>query len=181
MSNLLSQDFAALKLLMNDDLYQISNEILEVKSAPEKPKFTSKKKSEVEEIKHAVPTDFNYIGENNKYFLVLVDDKIHTTISSAHKDMLLKIMQAKNMELRDMAVMNIDKYHGVKFEALKSFYVCSKMVLFGISPALLGLPNLALNRIENFKDVKILCSFSLSEMQNDVSKKRDFWNVMKSF
>lgn len=181
MSNLLSQDIAALKLLMNDDLYQISNEILEVKTAPEKPKLTQKIESEVEEIKPAIPTDFNYIGENNKYFLVLVDDKIHTTISSAHKDMLLKIMQAKGMELRDMAVMNIDKYYDVKFEALKSFFVCSKLVLFGIKPAQIGLPNLALNKIESFKGVKILCANSLTEMQNDVSKKRDFWNVMKSF
>ena len=73
-------------------------------------------------------------------------------------------------------------YHaGATFESLKAYFVCSKLVLFGISPQTLGVPEVTLNTADNFKDVKILATYSLSEMDYNKQKKVEFWNVMKPF
>ncbi|WP_026896951.1 hypothetical protein [Daejeonella oryzae] len=206
MSNLLSDDPAALKLLMNEDLYFIRET---------QPKVVSKEKATVHQVLEksntiteadklvevprpdkipevvmpadepnagkAIYTDFNYLGENNKYFLVLIQDQIHTHLNAAHKDLLLNILKAKKMDLRDVAIVNLRSYPEVTFTQLKDFFVCNRMLILGIPPAQIALPSITLNRDEKHKEVKILASFSLGEMQNDVNKKREFWNVLKAF
>ena len=47
--------------------------------------------------------EFSYLGENNKYFLILFNEPNQKDISSIQKETLLKIMSAKGMELRDRA------------------------------------------------------------------------------
>ena len=228
MSNLLSDHAAALKMLMNDDLYLIQNEktipalnnkLVVVSVIPdENTKKTSIIPHEVQEnIPVIIPaqadkafipnlpeltqikstdkpaeasedfnakvsyTDFNYIGENNKYFLILIEDQIHTNLKAAHKEMLVKILQAKKMDLRDVAIVNVQKYPDVTFAQLKQFFVCGRLLILGIPAAGIGLPSGKLNVVNKINEVKILTSYSLTEMENDKVKKREFWNVMKEF
>lgn len=229
MSNLLSDDAAALKMLMNDDLYliqnqkpvpvaikpvieatvkpvensaipesEISNEVKEslaiIKpSQPDKPaianlpgsveiKSINKPAEASEDFNAKVSyTDFNYIGENNKYFLILIEDQIHTNLKAAHKEMLVKILQAKKMDLRDVAIVNVQKYPDVTFAQLKQFFVCSRLLILGIPASGIGLPPGNLNLVNKINEVKTLTSYSLTEMENDKVKKREFWNVVKEF
>lgn len=188
MSNLLSHNQAALKMLFTEDIYFIRESvsmpvaqpevIAEVKMAtPLKPVEESPKP----EVKTSAQTDFEYLGENNKYFLVLIDDKIHTRINPVHQEMLLKVMSAKKLELRDLAILNISRYPDLKFNALKTFFSCSRMLMFGVSPADIGIPPVKANTIGSAGTVKVLATYSLEEMRNDADKKREFWNVMKNF
>lgn len=188
MSNLLSHNQAALKMLFTEDIYWIPESgslataqpdvITEVKmESPVKPVEVSKDP----EVKISAPTDFEYLGENNKYFLVLIDDKIHTRINPVHQEMLLKVMSAKKLELRDLAILNVSRYPGLKFNDLKSFFSCSRILLFGVSPAEIGIPPVKANSIASAGTVKVLATFGLEEMRNDADKKREFWNVMKNF
>lgn len=211
MSNLLSQDHAALQMLFTDDIYFIPEKISNFKKTqpdikneetltvvpatspsvkpihhPEKTETVSKLPiGEVEnplrpEPSMAVQTDFEYQGDNNKYFLILIDDKIHTRMNPVHLEMLLKVMTAKKLELRDLAILNIGRYPDVNFTALKSFFSCSKLVLFGVQPEQIGLPKIKLNTTETKNNVKMLATYSLEEMRNSPEKKREFWNVMKN-
>ena len=175
MSNLITHETSALRLLMTDDLYILPE--------CEKPEVLSKGQPLEELIQNPAELnqskEFSYLGENNKYFLIVFDDHVRKEISTVHKEMLLKIMSAKGLELRDLAILNLAQYPGVRFGELKEFFCCSKIALFGIDPKRIELAAIAANQVEKYMDVKILTTFSLDEMNSDTTKKREFWNVMK--
>ena len=204
MSNLLSQDQSALKMLFTEDIYLVHEETkeapapiiereiiaeadvripLEIK-VPVAGKIQPELKGPDITAQPEVPNafaDFEYLGENNKYFLVLHDDRIHTRINPVHQEMLMKVMAAKKLELRDLAIVNISRYPGVKFDALKSFFSCTRILMFGVNPSDFGFGTLKLNQEKSAGSVRILATYSLEDMRNNAEKKREFWNVMKSF
>jgi hypothetical protein len=152
----------ALRLLMTDDLYFIDeqNEQNNINDTDEFPE---------------IPVD--YLGENNKYILILVNSP-EQYITSGDLNTLTMILKAKQLELRDVAILNLNKYPK-DFNYLKEFFSCKKLVLFGINPQQIGLQDITSNQICLFKETSILTTYSFDEMQNDDSKKRLFWNVMK--
>ncbi|HEY1061407.1 MAG TPA: hypothetical protein VGE44_06960 [Daejeonella sp.] len=198
MSNLLTQNSNALRLLMTEDLYilpeneqlisakteqasEISSQKVNDIQVPEIPALQSKevlpqKAAEPEKIR-----EFSYLGENNKYFLILFNEPNQKDISSTQKETLLKIMSAKGLELRDLAVLNINQYPGVNYTDLKEFFSFNKIVLFGIDPRQISLPSQSSNQVVKQENAKILCTYSIDEMIKDTMKKREFWNVMKDF
>ena len=158
----------ALQVLFTEDLYQVTaaHTLAEV---PTKA---------VEENK---TTYFEYIGENNAYFLLLIEDNTQASIHASMLDTLLKIMQAKGLTLKDLAIVNYANYSGVSFDDLKAFFACTRLALFGIDPQQLQLPPLAANQPESIRQVKVMATYSLSEMETNLDKKRQFWSVMKNF
>jgi hypothetical protein len=190
MSELVTNHPVALHFLMTDDLYVLkdtSSISSEVKPILPEPIVAIPLPAEVKpltvEVKAAVkePEVYNYLGENNKYILLLVNDATHKTLNSAHLETLLKITKAKGLELRDLAILNMHTHAGCTFEGLKKYFVCGKIVCFGLSPQTIGIPGITLNKPGKFNDVKILATFSLSEMDDNKQKKVEFWNVMKPF
>lgn len=192
MSTLHTNEFNALRLLMTEDIY-----ILDQKNSikTEEPiasdKAVQAESTRLPEIPAVVPVqkpvelkmakEFTYLGENNKYFLILIDDIKNREISSLHKETLLKIMSAKGLELRDLAILNVDQYPEMNISELKEFFSCSKLVLFGINPQRIALPGISSNKVENHANVKLFSTFSIDEMISDVTKKKEFWAIMKEF
>ena len=125
--------------------------------------------------------EFNYLGENNKYFLILFNEPNQKDISSIQKETLLKIMSAKGLELRDFAVLNLYQYPGVRFDDLKEFFNFNKIVLFGVDPQQIALSSQSANQIIKIDDANMLSTYSIDEMMNDTTKKREFWKIMKDF
>jgi hypothetical protein len=196
MSNLLTQNSNALRLLMTEDLYILpENEQLIPTKAEQAPEISSQKVNDVQEIpapqaEEVLPQkavepektrEFNYLGENNKYFLILFNEPNQKDISSIQKETLLKIMSAKGLELRDLAVLNLNQYPGVNYTDLKEFFSFNKIVLFGIDPRQISLSSQSSNQVVKLESAKILCTYSIDEMIKDTTKKREFWNVMKDF
>lgn len=195
MSDLLVKDTNALKFFMTEDLYFLPEK--EEQKPSEKDEnapvieplvrqeaiLAENTEATPEEIKVSTKKEinFSYIGENNKYFLILIEDKKNAEISTTHKETLLKIMSAKGLEMRDLAILNLDKHPDVSFSDLKTYFSCKRIALFGIDPKRISLPSMSSNKIENYMDVKILATFSIDEMINDVAKKKEFWAVMKEF
>lgn len=179
MKSLITQHPNALRYLMTEDIYML----------PEKsiPALLQAVPGKIEEIHSAIKKEelqtagFNYIGENNRYFLILVDDKMHSQLNTAHQELLLKVMSAKGLEIRDLAIVNLAKYPEASFSELKDFFSCNKLVLFGIDPQRISLPAMAANKAIKHMDVMALASFSLEEMSSSTDKKREFWSVMKNF
>jgi len=201
MSNLLIQNSNALRLLMTEDLYILTeNEPINSIKTGYSPEISSQKAvyapaqpvseipvQEAEEIMSKKTTEsaknreFAYLGENNKYFLILIDESKQKGISNIHKETLLKIMAAKGLELRDLAVLNLNQYPGVQYNELKEFFSFNKIVLFGIDPQQISLSSQSSNQVVKLESAKILCTYSIDEMIRDTTKKREFWNVMKDF
>lgn len=201
MSNLLTQNSNALRLLMTEDLYILpEKEQLVPAKAEQSPEINSRKEADVpaqlvseipvqalEEVLPQKPAEpekiraFNYLGENNKYFLILFNEPNQKDISSIQKETLLKIMSAKGLELRDLAVLNLNQYPGVHYNDLKEFFSFNKVVLFGIDPQQISLSSQSSNQVVKLESTKILCTYGIDEMIKDTTKKREFWNVMKDF
>ena len=181
MSELITNHPVALQYLMTDDLYNF-RENLTVAIIEEKVAAIKEQKTVIQEKEILkAPESYNYLGDNNKYILLLVNDLSHKTLNAIHLETLLKITKAKGLELHDLAILNMHYHAGSTFESLKNYFVCSKMVLFGISPLTIGIPELTLNKTEKHKDVKVLATYSLTEMDDNKDKKVEFWNVMKPF
>lgn len=201
MSNLHSNEHIALRFLLTDDIYivdkktenplpkqenvdiDVQSEVLvreEKISQTAAPQIeTITPKMDVAEAKKS--KEFSYIGENNKYFLILIDDIANKEISQTQQETLLKIMGAKGLELRDLAILNLNSFPGTNISELKDFFQCSKLVLFGINPQQISLPSIGANRVENHHNIKLFSTFGIDEMINDVNKKKEFWAIMKDF
>lgn len=180
MSQLLSHNSGSLKMLFTEDIYLIPErktpvpENHTILQAVAEQQDNSKPQSEA-------ALSIEYVGDNNKYFLVLHSDQVHTRMNPVHLEMLLKVMVAKNLELRDLAIVNLSRYPGIKFDSLKRYFSCTRVALFGVHPPEIGLEALKLNAEQTEGNVKILATCSLEEMRNNANKKREFWNVMKAF
>lgn len=201
MSTLHSNEYNTLSLLLTEDIY-----ILDKKAVPQADKAIESEKIQVSEkieqtekplstpspniepiqkspaiVEPRKTQEFTYIGENNKYFLILIDDASVKEISSIHKEMLLKIMAAKGLELRDLAVLNLSLFPDTKIQELKEFFSCNKLVLFGINPQRIALPSISSNKVESHQSIKLFSTYSMDEMITDVNKKKEFWAIMKDF
>jgi hypothetical protein len=188
MSLLKISDPVALQLLMTEELYHVkSDAIIPALQQPESPLRSEPPQEPKVEIpvitpiepSKAEPIYFEYLGDNNKYILILVDEPAHPVIEPKELETLLNILKGKKQELKDVAVLNLKKYPSASFDQLKSFFACSSIVLFGINPGRLGIPGMNANQITPFKETKILATFSISEMLGNVDKKRTFWEEMK--
>ena len=184
MEKLITHNINALRFLMNEDLYNpcdaVQSDIRTVIPEETITKPTTEPARETEKEKFQ-EVSFNYLGENNRYFLIVVDDKTHPELNTPHKEMLMKIMAAKKLELRDLAILNLAKYPDSDFGQLKDFFSCNRIALFGIDPQKIGLPGMGANQPAKHLDVKVLATFGLEEMSSNTDKKREFWNVMKDF
>ncbi len=178
MEKLITDNSNALRFLMTEDLYIFDETISQVVQAVPEPRSEPS-----QEIKKEEPQEisFNYLGENNRYFLIVVDDKTHPSLNTPHREMLMKIMAAKKLEMRDLAILNLAKYSGTNFDQLKAFFSCNRITLFGIAPQVIGLPAIGANEPAKHLETKVLATFSLDEMSSNTDKKREFWNVMKEF
>jgi len=176
MSTLLSRDPQALQLLMNEDLYSLINE-----NAGEASNADAEIKPEPATaiLKDDAPPYFDYLGENNKYTLVLVDAPSCDHISPKDLETLLNILKGKKQELKDVAILNTSKYPSLTFESLKDFFACNTMILFGINPSRLALEGVQSNQIISKDGTKILATYSFKEMMESIEKKRTFWEEMK--
>jgi hypothetical protein len=183
MEKLITHNINALRFLMNEDLYDLGDSIQsDIHSIiPEEIITTPAPEPAPENEKEELAVSFNYLGENNRYFLIVVDDKAHPELNTPHKEMLMKIMAAKKLELRDLAILNLAKYPETNFQQLKDFFSCNRITLFGIDPKRIHLPGMGANQPGKHLDVKVLATFGLEEMSSNTDKKREFWNVMKDF
>jgi hypothetical protein len=158
---LLSNNAQALHILFNEELYAITD--------------TKENKVPVEGV------SFDYLGGNNRFFLLLVNSPNEKYLEKQHLDLLLKILQAKGLQQEDVAILNIANQSPLHFADLHTFFACAKICLFGIAPATLGLANMASNEAFIHEGVRVLATFGLTELAQTQHKKVAFWNVMKAF
>lgn len=187
MNNLQSNDLMALSFLIDEEIYCIKEEIIlnEEKLSP------SKTENKIEELVPPViikdspsnqrDTDFKYLGENNKYILIIVKEPDFDFLNQNDLGFLLKILAAKKLELKDVAIINLEKNNPLTFDDLKAFFACNKIITFGFNPQILQIESAVANKKSIFKDTAILGTWDLTKLQQDVKKKGIFWDELKSF
>ena len=204
MNNLQSNDLMALSFLINEEIYVIKDEVnnkpqtvIDTKNETvteqtsiviEKPKPIKTKSENIEEqilgeknIEKSQTYDYKYLGENNKYILIVVKEPSFDFLKQDDLGFLLKILAAKKLELKDVAIINTEKHSSLNFDDLKAFFAFSKVITFGINPQILQIENAVANKKSIFKETQILGTWSLAILQKDEKKKAIFWDMLKSF
>lgn len=161
----------ALQYLLTEEMYALPNDsaIAAVEVLPVAP---------VAEVADD-PAYFEYLGGNNKYMLIIINEASCQNMQPKQLESLLSILNAKKLSMDDVAILNFYKYPNAKFTALKQFFACSSIVLFGINPAQIDIGGVQANQISVHEHTKILATFSFDEMMANTDKKRSFWNEMK--
>jgi hypothetical protein len=197
MNQLQTDNLIALSLLLDEEIYVFNdspknnvtpisgknrNEMLAEPAKPTPASSITVPKVEPEIIPQPTKNDgFDYLGENNKYILIVVNNADEKFLSKADLAFLVKIMGAKKWTLEDVAIVNMAKYTNLNFEDLKAFFACNKIVTFGFNPAVLNIVGAVANQKSVYKNVAILGTWDLTKLQNDVAKKTVFWNQLKEF
>ena len=204
MNNLQSNDLMALSFLINEEIYVIKDEVInklktiidlkvETVAEPnlieiEKPKLVETKSEPKADqipaeknIEKRQTTDFKYLGENNKYILIVVKEPSFDFLKHDDLGFLLKILATKKLELKDVAIINTEKHSSLNFDDLRTFFAFSKVITFGINPQMLQIEGAVANKKTSFKETQILGTWSLAILQQDEKKKAIFWDMLKSF
>ena len=124
-------------------------------------------------------TGFNYLGGNNKNFLILVNYHSEEHIAADHLAALQNILKRKELNLDDVAVLNVNKYAPVKLAELMSHFAPTRLVIMGADSVPEGIGKLPLNQPLQGKKTHVLYSFSFDEMMSSNDNKKTFWEHMK--
>ena len=124
--------------------------------------------------------EFNYLGKNNKNFVVLVNYTNEEHIAAAHLAALESILKRKDLTLDDVAILNVNKYAPVKLTALATHFTPKKLVIMGADSLPEGIGKLPLNQPLQGKKTHVLYSFSFDEMMSSNDNKKLFWEHMKT-
>ena len=187
---LISTDSAVLTALLGSDVYHISEATsqLEQASLIAKEPNIEKQVIAAEQVvirstEQALKTvNYDYLGENNKYILILIDQPLKSEIISA-KDLLLleKTLAALKLELRDVAIVNLQQCEELHFKSLKEFFSCNKVIGFGIELAKIGIEKeVPINTVFRIEDCPFLLASSLEELSSNQAQKVLWWSAMKS-
>ena len=194
---LLSTNSAVLTALLGSDVYHISEATSQLEQADlianesttlAKQEIASEATKVSEQV--VIPSaeqalsavHYNYLGENNKYILILIDQPLKNEII-ASKDLLLleKTLAALKLELRDVAIVNLQQCEELHFKSLKEFFSCNKVLGFGIELAKIGIEKeVAINTVFRIEDCPFLLASSLEELSNNQAQKVIWWSAMKS-
>ncbi len=193
---LLSTNSAVLTALLGSDVYHISEAASQLEQASiianeptlEKQAITAES-SAVSAKVTMISSDqtpsvlhYDYLGENNKYILILIDQPLKSEIISA-KDLLLleKTLAALKLELRDVAIVNLQQCEELHFKSLKEFFSCNKVIGFGIELAKIGIEKeVPINTVFRIEECPFLLASSLEELSSNQAQKVIWWSAMKS-
>lgn len=187
MDNLQTHNLIALSLLINEDIYVLNNPsatVLNKQTTLPDAENTQTIPLKTQPI--TIPTltqnikpNYNYIGDNNKSILILVNETDFDILNNADMLALNKLLAARKLQQKDVAILNIQKNNHLSFKLLKDFFGFNKLVLFGINPKVLEITGIIANQICNFEDIPILGTWHLKQMQLDEKKKLTFWTEFK--
>ncbi|WP_191190320.1 hypothetical protein [Mucilaginibacter pankratovii] len=137
----------------------------------------------VTEAPQAIKTtepEFNYLGKNNKRFLILVNYQNEEFIAAPHLAALENILKRKELALDDVAIMNVNKYQPITIAKIAELLKPEKMVIMGKDALPQGIGNLVLNTPVQGRKTSVLYSFSFDEMMSSNENKKAFWDQMKT-
>lgn len=168
---MLTEEAAALRILMNEDLYLAKNDWVQ----EEKPVKAILPEEPVVGLTKKLKTEFTFVGKNLKNFLILTNQKFNDNQLKALENTLTR----KQMSFEDVAIIDFSAYQNIGFEGLHASFMPQKLVCFGLKPKDLGLLEAAMNQISILPNYQILYTYSFTEMLGNKEKTKAFWEAMK--
>ncbi|PWJ42093.1 hypothetical protein [Sediminitomix flava] len=158
----------------------------EVKIAPqktEKPTVeTAQEQQEVpktNEVSTEKKGGIHYLGENKRNILVIVDYKESDFYKSKEFQLLLKIMEAVNVTLHEFVLVNLNENKEISFKKLKEQFIPTKVFYYSDLDKNTYMGDLIKYDIVEKGEFQLISSDSLTQLQNDVEKKKQLWGVLR--
>ena len=159
---------AALRFIMQEDIYLLPTDKTEQPVAIEQPVLTTKN------------TDLNYLGKYKKGFLIVAYYANEEYMAAAHIAALENILKRKEYSLDDVAIFNRFAYPDVDFEQIQTYFNPQKILLLGKNALPVNLPALTFNQPQKIKQYEALYTFSFDEMMENTPNKKAFWDQVKN-
>lgn len=150
---------------------------------PDQPATTVITKTTVQPSPSDIKTpgpEFNYLGSNNKNFVILLNYANEEFIPAAHLTALQSMLQRKGFGLDDVAIVNINRYAPVTLAKLAEVFKPVKLLIMGKDSLPQGIGILPVNQPVQGKKTNVLYSLSFTEMMDSNEMKKAFWDQMKA-
>ncbi len=165
-----------LRGFIDSDIYLINDdEVPEQKQEEKEIIIPERENSFVEEPEsNYEPTKLVFSGGNDKGIAVVINDPETESINLEDETLLLKILSAVNLSIKDVAIINIAKQNNTDLNKILSL-PCTKGIIFDSSTTLLNSDKYSLMTEEGvfFK------ASSLREIAKDVNEKKLLWETLK--
>ena len=151
--------------------------------------FANNKNTEKEEIeidKTTTPKTLvkeeliQYLGKNNKYILIIVNEKDHKFLGDDDLCFLMNILNACNITMADAALVNAHDDKNVIYENLLKIFEPSIILFIGTEPQALGFPvQIPMYQVQAYNKQQYLCAPSLQKLSADKEEKKQLWLALK--
>lgn len=184
----------AYRFIMPDDIYLLPQD-RGLKATTEIPEEVAETAPEAEAIpevpKPQPPTvaptpvetpaaTFNYLGGNNKRFLILVKYLDAEFIAPAHLAALESMLTRKGLGLVDVAILNVNNYPTSAIADFNAFFAPQKLLIMGEKALPEGTRRPPVNKIFKSSAGDTLFSVDFEEMMPSNELKKAFWEQMKN-
>jgi len=162
------------------DLYK--NHLIQPLQGNDQDTKTLEKENEIEKEGSKVKL-IHYLGGNAKKVIVLVSNSTTTFINDDELTFLSKILNALNLTIADVAIINVNK-NDITFDKVMSELKAEFILLLGVEPASVQLPFTMPNfQVQQFADCTIVRAPSLESMLLDLPEnirlKRQLWTCLQ--
>lgn len=160
------------------DLYQFSLiEADETAVSPQSEQIISEKKMKPATYKD---NDLKWLGENRKSVLIVARYNNAVHLPDDEFNFLTGILGACNLNIGDVALINLNNHPGVTFTELSTHFKSKIIFLFDVEPTMLGLPiSFPQFQIQTFENSSFLFSPSLKELESDKLLKSKLWVCLR--
>lgn len=184
MSNLLTNDPAALQALMNETLFFTAGDVPRPENAE-----ASFREAAPEALKEPAVSsqedakqEFVFQGSTEKGIVFILRYEAYDYFSPGAQEAFEKILAAVGLSPQEVAVVNLANAHNPNdFKRIMSFFKPTKIILLGVEPASLVLPAIPHNSYMKGRIATVFNTYSFEEMFVDVDKKKAFWGEFKKF
>lgn len=123
------------------------------------------------------PVAFDYSGGNNRYLLLVNEEKDHPFISASNEKFLQEMLKnGINYSLEDIALINTSKTSTKDFNSLCTYFGCNQIIIWGADPAKIGISEQAELYKPFTKNGKVIIfADKLDKISQDINLKRQLW------
>ncbi len=122
-----------------------------------------------------------HLGKNEKNILLLVNRETHAFLDDASLSFLMNILNACNISMQDVALINVHGNVDAIYEKLNEQFSPSNIIFFDTAPHLLNFPvQIPLYKIQKYNKQQYLCAASLSELERNTEEKKKLWGCLRA-
>ncbi len=127
-----------------------------------------------------LPTTIKFLGKNEKQLTILVEDKENVFLDDDLLNFLIKMMSACQVNLADMALINIHLQEEVNYQSIMQELKPDKIIFFGTEPQQLSFPlQFPQYQVQRYNKQVYLSAPSLGILKNNKEEKTKLWACLQ--